>query len=304
MNHVKSTKNEAIMKKYLLLFLSITVGFHSLAQQDSVANGSFESWTFNPAFDQVDNWFTLNALGQAVGGSLAFQTTLQDEVYAGSHSIKLVTTNLFVGVTPSILTNGVVNTATQDIEGGVEINSRPLALDFAYRYDPNGNDSAIASITLTKWDSQNGTQIVGFAEANLGTTNSLWESEQLLINYSSQETPDTALIFFATSDDLAPNEGTALYLDEVTYAYSLASIIDVEQINFEVFPNPAQNEVRVAVDDSFKPAIVNIYTVDGKRLMTDNYTNKIQIESLQPGVYFVEIENENGQTVTKRFIKE
>lgn len=293
------------MKKICTLFLVTIISTSSFAQQDTVANGDFELWGTNPFYDDVENWFTLNSLAQIFGAELAYQTTEASEVYEGSHSIKLVTTNLTgVGVTPSVLTNGSVNTGTEEIEGGVEISSRPAALNFAYRYDPLGSDSAIANITLTKWDAVNGTQVVGFAEAILPSSNGDWVNEQLIISYSSEEVPDTSLIFFTTSDDVGPSEGTTLYLDALDYSFSLASIDDAQDLGLEIYPNPVQNLIRINTKSSYVPVVADIFSLDGSLISSSLISNGVDVSGLPSGVYILSLKDKEGIKSRHNFVKQ
>lgn len=291
------------MKKFYLfavLFLSVCVS-HG---QDVVSNGDFESWGPNPLYDEPDDWTTLNPLAQIFGAELAFKTSDPSEVNSGTHAIKLVTTNLTgVGVTPSILTNGMVNTSTQNVEGGTEINSRPLALDFAYRFDPQGADSAIASITLTKWDATNGTQLVGAAETKLVSTSGQWESYQLEVDYALQETPDTVLILFTTGSDVDPQAGTALYVDDVAYAYSLASVEDASALSMVVYPNPTADLIYIRSNSSFQVESINVYSMQGGLVVSVSNTDRVDMKGMEAGNYIVELITADGKRAQQRIFK-
>ena len=58
---------------------------------------------------------------------------------------------------------------------------------------------------------------------------------------------------------------------------------------FDVYPNPASREILFnRVTD------VAIYSVNGQRVMVERNTKRVDVSSLNPGIYFVK--NSEGQT--------
>ena len=68
-----------------------------------------------------------------------------------------------------------------------------------------------------------------------------------------------------------------------------------------VFPNPAQEKISVAFDDAVKNGTISLYDVTGKQLSTkkvSGYAFFIERGSLESGVYFIRLSNEQGQVVS------
>lgn len=79
------------------------------------------------------------------------------------------------------------------------------------------------------------------------------------------------------------------------------SVNDVDQINFNIYPNPTSNKLKIESDltvDAFK-----IVDLSGRTLKQGKLQNNIvSVEDLNTGTYIIEL-NFNGNTTTKRFIK-
>lgn len=86
-------------------------------------------------------------------------------------------------------------------------------------------------------------------------------------------------------------------------------IAHLEGFNFSLYPNPVNNELML---NSSKTEIGNlkikIYNIEGKLLNSQNLEIEkqasINVSTLSSGIYFLNIENENGNVVVKKFIKE
>ncbi|MBL4587191.1 MAG: T9SS type A sorting domain-containing protein [Flavobacteriales bacterium] len=295
------------MKKTFTILLNLFVSLSLFAQQDSIQNAGFEQWGPNPTYDDLTNWTTLNPLAQIFGASLAFKATAAGEFHAGTSAVKLVTTNLLgVGDTPSILTNGVVNTTTQEIEGGAPVSTRPSVFGWWHRYDPMGVDSAVMSITFTRWNTGNGTrEIVGSAELTIGSTSEAWVNKELTIDYVSSEIPDTVQILFATGDDVSPQIGSTLFLDDFYYGYP-AGIESPETVGLNIYPNPTTDILNITSKQGFRFTSGKVYSFDGKlvkRFSAFGNGSSINVSGIQEGSYILELEDTDGTIVRQVFLK-
>jgi hypothetical protein len=81
--------------------------------------------------------------------------------------------------------------------------------------------------------------------------------------------------------------------------------------NIYLYPNPSSDILNISFN-STQQSKVNLMVIDvlGKQVYTENYTTQggnnlhsIHVGNLKSGIYFVKIQNENGQTI-ERFIKE
>lgn len=292
------------MKRSLLaiaLLLMTTAGF---AQQDTIANAGFEQWNFNPQYDDPVGWVTLNQFGIA---ELAFKASNAGEFHSGSASIKLVTSNVLNNSTPSILTNGMINVVQQDVEGGTPFGSRPVSFGGWFRFDPVNADTAFFTVTLTKWNSGTGSSdVVGTSQASIATTSGSFVNLEIPFQYGSTEVPDTVLILIGSGTDAGPQEGSALYVDDLYYTYP-QGIQDAGEFGVSVYPNPTLNTIRIGNDNGLRFKQANIFSVDGKLMLNGTIANRasiIDVSGLPTGVYFLQLESMEGQMMMQKFVKE
>ena len=70
-----------------------------------------------------------------------------------------------------------------------------------------------------------------------------------------------------------------------------------------LFPNPAKSYVTVHFPDEIKPESIIVYDILGKIVLNHNGDEKLEIEKLKTGQYFIEAFC-GGSLYTKTFIKE
>ena len=98
------------------------------------------------------------------------------------------------------------------------------------------------------------------------------------------------------------NGDSALYGDEKL------SNKDIDNRKFAIYPNPAKNELILTLKNTTGNLKIKIFNIEGKLLSTQNTVleNQISIDvsQLSSGIYFLNIEDENGNTAMKKFIKQ
>ncbi len=77
---------------------------------------------------------------------------------------------------------------------------------------------------------------------------------------------------------------------------------------FSIHPNPAKNELFLISKNTTGNLKVKIFNIEGKLLSAQNleFENQtsINVSNLKSGIYFLNIEDENGNKTIKKFIKE
>lgn len=84
------------------------------------------------------------------------------------------------------------------------------------------------------------------------------------------------------------------------------AIIESESAAFEVWPNPVSNAAVTLTLEKAIPSEVVIYNVNGQIVKTqriDNSVNTIHVETMESGIYFVEVKNDNGKIVKKLIVR-
>ncbi|MDB9755281.1 choice-of-anchor J domain-containing protein [Winogradskyella sp.] len=118
--------------------------------------------------------------------------------------------------------------------------------------------------------------------------------------------------FYRYAIETIYNQGVS----EVTFSNAvLGGVLNIEEFEelssrISIFPNPAKEDLSIALDSNLNiETDIKIYDVSGKLVKTisssifENNNAKVNVESLQSGMYFVKL-SVNEVTVTKKFYKE
>ncbi len=124
----------------------------------------------------------------------------------------------------------------------------------------------------------------------------------------------TELDCVKVDDELAANNNEPPYNGwylAANFVYSEDCILGVSEngsSKFSIHPNPAQNELFITAQNTTENLKIKIFNIEGKLLSAQNITlpdqKTINVSQLLNGIYFLNIEDENGNTTTKKFIKQ
>lgn len=82
----------------------------------------------------------------------------------------------------------------------------------------------------------------------------------------------------------------------------------LEDLNFNLYPNPAKNKLFLTSKNTTENLKIKIFNIEGNLLGTQDVAfekqTSINVSQLVSGIYFLNIEDENGNTTIKKFIKE
>ena len=81
-------------------------------------------------------------------------------------------------------------------------------------------------------------------------------------------------------------------MNQFLYYQSTASIASVEVIEFNAYPNPSSEIITISSEEMVKAIIV--YSMDGKKLISQQANNVLNISSLPQGNYFIEVSTAKG----------
>lgn len=276
------------MNYFLLIVALVALFFSNANAQDTLANSGFETWTNQGTYEDLADWNTLNPLSSALGVITATKTT-GAEAYSGSFGLKLQSKSVLGTTRPGVLTTGVINVANSTIGGGVAISSRPLYLNGWYQYWPAGADTALFSITLTKWDATGDSQIVvGSGTFSQNDSITSWSQFSLAIDYSTADVPDTALIIITSGSDVASTINSALLLDDVDFSSTAVGILSPSNTEtIKLYPNPATGFVLL---NSTTQQQFNLLSLEGKLVLSSELTegqNRISLDGISKGLYLV-----------------
>lgn len=196
------------------------------------------------------------------------------------------------------------------------INYRPASLTGFYSYTDNQvydqnnmiiNDEAKVTVTLTKVDSTTGNKIlVGSGISQLSTANT-YTPFTCVINYLSNDIPDTIEVEFDCSlmDKLngpvvtpisQASISSILTIDNISLTPQSLSTTDFALTSINVYPNPTFDIVNFPAFDG----MLKVYDVTGKTVVSGKTNSgSIDISRLVSGTYIFSFTNDKGTFNTK-----
>ena len=125
--------------------------------------------------------------------------------------------------------------------------------------------------------------------------------------------PNTFRLLSSSGSLLEESRTVAEYniLHESTIYVRYNDILSIEHVNFDdslsIFPNPSIGQVIISTEQIFQELHIKILTITGQTVFKNKYNNTNNIVLSfegNPGLYLIEIQNENGIKTTAKLIKE
>ena len=131
----------------------------------------------------------------------------------------------------------------------------------------------------------------------------IWKSKKIFLRNTNQ-------IYFSIDVDeimFAPYEFSVRYgLKQYTPARLPFESMENAESTLNVYPNPAQSFINVALPTNITQGTIQIFDLQGKLMLTksidDTFQNEIIIDNLHTGTYFIKLIN-NEMVLTDKFVK-
>ncbi|PKP20297.1 MAG: hypothetical protein CVU04_04185 [Bacteroidetes bacterium HGW-Bacteroidetes-20] len=289
------------MKKFYIAFIiSICCIFASYSQ---IPNGSFENWSSFGSYEEPVSWSSYNSMTATLG---VFTCEKGSPGNPGNYYLKLTSKDL-MGIT---VLHGYAICGTLDIDNdilsGFPYTGRPANLTGKWQHMIYGQSQGMVAVQMTKWDEETQSQIlIASLEYTLTGMAMSWSNFSLPLIYFDSRTPDTCMIAFISSGEI-PTINDFLYVDNLSFSGSVSGIEESDLNVMQVYPNPAKDQITIEhsfeIDGSSTLLITNIL---GEQLLTESINStseKINIESLQNGIYFVTLKSKRGSSTKKLII--
>lgn len=311
------------MKKNYLI-VSLMVLFAMFTSNAQVVNGNFENikpnflpsnWGMNLSLPVVIDPQT----GQTSGDTIMYTWCIPALCYVSyepqTGQTAMEISNAFNQTQNKVIAGEamIFSDETQDSPGWnpgvpIEPGMNVQTLGFFYKFFPAGDD--VAEAKLTVFDAE-GNEI-GTAAIEISGTNSQYNYVYSYIDYSSNAQPAYMYISFnMAKEGSTPTFGSRLIIDNVVTNFQALDVINTTPINtdFTVAPTLVDQEINI-IPASNAVGIINykIFNMEG-RLVKENsiennnaYVYSMNIDELNSGVYFLQIDSNLG-TTTKKIIK-
>jgi len=274
----------------------------------SIPNGNFENWTQGSGYSDPTGWDTPNSTSSTIG-----VVTVSKEssiVQNGSFAAKLQTKSILGTPIPGLITLGDFNiniiTFVATITGGTPFTGKPESMSGYFQYEPVFNDEAFIGIILLKQNCSNWDTI---ADGSFTSTSTIltWTPFLATLNYRSTDTPTHLNIIIMSSDRNAPQPNSTLYIDNLTLTYP--TDINENETGFVTFRQSNNILYLYVNDESNLMKNVQLYSIEGKLIASENYalpinSSEIQTGQFSSGIYMLNIGLENGITLSKKIYLE
>ncbi len=265
------------MKRNLLFLAATFLSFAAFSQQ-MIPNSGLETWATD---NDLDSWTETNS--QIV---VFKESTI---VHSGSFAAKVV--------------------APADLRGDIY---QKVAVTPGHTYTlsmwyyvaaGDGTDARIWSSWKTAddaaWLTDNEDVLKG-----PGGTAVYFVPEQMGVwyNYTTTVTaPANAGLF---NFEVRTYKNSTVYWDDLSFIDNAGAALESVNSNFKVYPNPVQSELNITSDEMMSN--VKIVNVIGQTVVAKNVNAKqttVNTASLKNGVYFVRVQDNNGNTSVSKILK-
>jgi hypothetical protein len=299
--------------------LILLLGFATFSfAQTSVQNLDFESWTLSSSGRFEDpspstTWATPNYAMDLIFGNLSTSIVQKSsDAHSGSFSALMKSRNIvgnFVGAT---LFTGKLDASTPFSPVpllGIPFTGRPVAISGWRKYSPVGGDSSSMYARLTKWNSNTNTrETIAFKEIRDYGSIGTWTKFDLLLDYSSNSTPDSIIIVFSASAGAEQNNGevgSSLWIDDVNIEYPTGVEHRDKGGTLVLTPNPCFGSI--IISNCTEHTQFCIFNACGQSMLQGSLPAvkaAISTLSLVPGNYYLRVYDIAGNAVrTIQFTK-
>ena len=304
------------MKKSLLIAAAIIGLNSSINAQQQIPNGSFENWTQNGPYLDMNQWFNLNGITATYPSYGALRST---DAYDGTYALELISNKAdataFGGPIDTTAVAFLGQLVSMTPVNAVPFSSRPTKLSFYYKYTPGtiptaGVDTAAVSLKLVQ-----GTNTIAWGYKKIyGSAVNVYTHEEITLTYYSSNNPDTMNLSISSSQTgfgktpqnaqhkMINKIGNRLLIDKLEFIYS-SSVNEIKSAEkIKVYPNPAKEFINIDTKDNY--TTYAIYNSLGA-LVEENIlnSNQIKVNHLNQGLYIVKLKS-NTLVKDVRFIKE
>lgn len=307
-------------RQHIFTFLSLLLLFQ-LQAQPVLTNGDFEAWVTHPTpvfWQEPEAWSTSNRFTGDMGCGGGPGIYIDTQRISGKYAVRIL--SLEFGFAAQAYAGFIVSgdqlqvNANGEFElekAGIPYSGKPSSLQGYYKYTSwDTLDSALVMICLTTYDPiLKKRDTIALGKMFLSQVNS-FQQFQLPLTYTGLSiAPDTAVVFFASSNPANPLKGGDLRLDNLAFSdpallnESLASSISL-------FPNPATDEIflRSAPGKEIRFTKIEVWNTMGQVVYLMENTKgilnpSIKINHWSPSLYIVNGHTTSGEEVSLRMLK-
>lgn len=310
------------MKKLQLTFALLFALAIATQAQVSMNMETWVSQSGPPPYDEPAGWTTANLLSNFLLGGSPISVKKDSPGNGGTGTAaRIETVKLNSNPTGGLVkdTAGMMFTGAISFGGSFKVDygmpwgSKSGSLKYMYKYTPNGADSAVIIVVMTKWNgSKRDTIGIGYG-VHGGAVSSYTAGEAMVIydpTFAGVH-PDSTTIYVSSSSLVKPQVGSVLYIDD----FSFTAAVDVAVADMDnpeksviVYPNPGAEKItfKTSIKDAHEIVVFDISGREVERFEIEDYKTSLNTFKLSSGMYLFNlydsnknILNRNKFTITK-----
>lgn len=262
-------------------------------------NLSFEDWKqvtppLGSTYEDIDGWWaTVNDVRRITGNNDHLTAFKYTPAQQGSYAIRLRSVQALTTFIPGVVVTGTFSFQQQQLQQGKPYTDKPSKLRGYFKYFPVNNDSGVAYVHLSKWNTGLNRRDTIAVDSLVFTGNQTeWKDFELNLDYSNYPgvLPDSIVIRFVSSVNAGfggGKVGSELMIDNLSLEFPVTKQKHSSQ-NFELFPNPFYRQLTLQTQNSLAHCTVEIYNLMGERVFEDEISHSKQtldLNFLGSGVY-------------------
>ncbi len=290
--------------KSILLITTIVFTLNTHAQ---ITNNGFENWSGS---DPV-GWVSTNGLMIFGNPQSIYQSS---NSHSGSSACEMHAVHI-TSKPPGIFIPDYTGSIFLGVQvgfnsiRGIPYTSRPAQLEFWNTYLGSVGDTASGLVALTKWNTTSGNRdTIATGYFLRSTFDSVFTKSSMVLTYSSNENPDTAIIMFASVTVSSTQAGAVFTIDDLVFTGGNVGVKENIGLNeFTFYPNPAKNNIVLDFNELDNINWITLIDMHGKTCYrNDNIMGTkltIDVESLSRGLYFIQVSDGNSIGIKKLIIE-
>jgi len=258
-----------------------------------VPNPGFENWDSlsfvdnQRIYDPMD-WISTNGEMVSIGKSQPI--SISTDAHTGGYAARLVSM-----IDDGEMQNAILASAKFPLTGRIKY------FDAWYKYNPVNTDSFRVYIGLFKNGQHYGSAYFIAGEPKTEYTKIHWE-----LSYPDNvPAPDSAqfLIYASIYND---SEGSELLIDDMSVGYQATGTDEVESLpQVTAYPNPANDQITFLGYHPPKRTLFTVHNNKGAIVKQGSLDGtSLQVGDLAPGIYFVQLGDDNGWNHQLKFMKQ
>ncbi|GIV43834.1 MAG: hypothetical protein KatS3mg035_0957 [Bacteroidia bacterium] len=265
--------------KYIAFFTLWTLFFHLKAQVDM--NLSFENWKqvtppLGSTYEDIDGWWaTVNDVRRITGNNDHLTAFKYTPAQQGNYAIRLRSVQALTTFIPGVVVTGSFSFQQQQLQQGKPYTDKPSKLRGYFKYSPVNNDSGVAYIHLSRWNTNlNRRDTIAVDSLVFIGNQTEWKAFELNLDYSNYPgvSPDSIVIRFVSSVNAGfggGKVGSELIIDNLSLEFPVSKQQSLSS-HFDWFPNPFYHQLTLQTQNGLVGYVVEIYDMMGEKVFQEN----------------------------------